>query len=106
LTHLRGITPLLPAIEPAVDRFATRLAALAARGIDTGALAFEASLGRTSMEYYDGFVFSFHGPADWPAVASGGRYDALTAVLGQGRSIPAVGGVIRPGLVAQLKGAV
>ena len=106
LTHLRGITPLLPAIEPAVDRFATRLAALSARGIDTGALAFEASLGRTSMEYYDGFVFSFHGPADWPAVASGGRYDALTAVLGQGRSIPAVGGVIRPGLVAQLKGAV
>jgi ATP phosphoribosyltransferase regulatory subunit len=106
LTHLRGITPLLPAIEPAVDRFATRLAALTARGIDTGALAFEASLGRTSMEYYDGFVFSFHGPVDWPAVASGGRYDALTAVLGQGRSIPAVGGVIRPGLVAQLRGAV
>lgn len=106
LTHLRGITPLLPAIEPAVDRFATRLAALAARGIDTATLPFEASLGRTSMEYYDGFVFSFHGPADWPAVASGGRYDALTAVLGQGRSIPAVGGVIRPGLVAQLKGAI
>jgi ATP phosphoribosyltransferase regulatory subunit len=106
LTHLRGITPLLPAIEPAVDRFATRLAALTARGIDTATLAFEASLGRTSMEYYDGFVFSFHGPADWPAVASGGRYDALTAVLGQGRSIPAVGGVIRPGLVAQLRGAV
>ena len=66
LTHLRGITPLLPAIEPAVDRFATRLAALTARGIDTATLAFEASLGRTSMEYYDGFVFSFHGPADWP----------------------------------------
>lgn len=106
LTHLRGITPLLPAIEPAVDRFATRLAALTARGIDTATLAFEASLGRTSMEYYDGFVFSFHGPADWPAVASGGRYDALTAVLGQGRSIPAVGGVIRPGLVAQARGAV
>jgi ATP phosphoribosyltransferase regulatory subunit len=106
LTHLRGITPLLPAIEPAVDRFSTRLAALTARGIDTATLAFEASLGRTSMEYYDGFVFSFHGPSDWPAVASGGRYDALTAVLGQGRSIPAVGGVIRPGLVAQLKGAV
>ena len=40
-----------------------------------------------------------------PPVASGGRYDALTAVLGQGRSIPAVGGVIRPGLVAALKAA-
>jgi ATP phosphoribosyltransferase regulatory subunit len=105
LAHLRGITPMLPAIAPAVDRFATRLDALAARGIDTTALPFEASHGRTSLEYYDGFVFSFHAadPA-LPPVASGGRYDALTAVLGQGASIPAVGGVIRPGLVAGLRG--
>jgi ATP phosphoribosyltransferase regulatory subunit len=106
LDHLRGITPMLPAIAPAVDRFETRLAALAARGIAVESLAFEASLGRTSMEYYDGFVFSFHGPQGWPPIASGGRYDALTAVLGQGRSIPAVGGIIRPHLVAALKGAV
>ena len=57
------------------------------------------------MEYYDGFVFSFTAaPADLPPVASGGRYDALTSVLGQGRSIPAVGGVIRPGLAADLGG--
>jgi ATP phosphoribosyltransferase regulatory subunit len=106
LTHLRGITPLLPAIAPAVDRFATRLDALKANGIDITTLPFQASHGRTSLEYYDGFVFSFHAadPA-LPPVASGGRYDALTAVLGQGRSIPAVGGVIRPGLVAALKGA-
>jgi ATP phosphoribosyltransferase regulatory subunit len=106
LAHLRGITPMLPAIAPAVDRFAARLDALDARGIDTVTLPFEASHGRTSLEYYDGFVFSFHAtdPA-LPPVASGGRYDALTAVLGQGRSIPAVGGVIRPGLVAGLKGA-
>ncbi|NJM82298.1 MAG: ATP phosphoribosyltransferase regulatory subunit, partial [Tabrizicola sp.] len=96
---------LLPAIAPAVDRFQARLDALASRGIDVARLPFEASHGRTTLEYYDGFVFSFHAadPA-LPPVASGGRYDALTAVLGQGRSIPAVGGVIRPGLVAQLKG--
>jgi ATP phosphoribosyltransferase regulatory subunit len=89
-----------------VDRFATRLDALKANGIDTTTLPFQASHGRTSLEYYDGFVFSFHAadPA-LPPVASGGRYDALTAVLGQGLSIPAVGGVIRPGLVAALKGA-
>ena len=105
LDHLRGITPLLPAIAPAVDRFAARLQALSARGIDTAALPFEASLGRTTMEYYDGFTFAFIGPANLPPVASGGRYDALTAVLGQGRSIPAVGGIIRPNLVAALKGA-
>ncbi len=103
LGHLRGITPMLPAIAPAVDRFAARLEALAARGVDVATLAFEASHGRTSLEYYDGFVFSFHAP-DGPPVASGGRYDALTAVLGAGASIPAVGGVIRPGLVARLRG--
>lgn len=104
LAHLRGITPLLPAIAPSVDRFATRLAALRANGIATETLPFEASHGRTSLEYYDGFVFSLHGSEGLPPVASGGRYDALTAVLGQGRSIPAVGGVIRPALVAALKG--
>jgi ATP phosphoribosyltransferase regulatory subunit len=104
LTHLRGITPLLPAIGSAVDRFAARLEALSEQGVDVGTLAFEASHGRTSLEYYDGFVFSFHADG-LPPVASGGRYDALTAVLGQGASIPAVGGVIRPGLVTRLKGA-
>ena len=105
LAHLRGITAMLPAIAPAVDRFAARLEALAARGVDVATLPFEASHGRTALEYYDGFVFSFHAadPA-MPPVASGGRYDALTAVLGAGASIPAVGGVIRPGLVARLRG--
>ncbi|MBE2275046.1 MAG: ATP phosphoribosyltransferase regulatory subunit [Rhodobacteraceae bacterium] len=106
LAHLRGIAPLLPAIGPAIETFAARLAALQARGIDTDTLPFEASHGRTTLEYYDGFVFSFLAadPA-LPPVASGGRYDALTAVLGQGRSIPAVGGILRPGLVARLRGA-
>jgi len=105
LTHLRGITPMLPAIAPAVERFAARLSALTSRGIDVARLPFEASHGRSTLEYYDGFVFSFHAAnPDLPPVASGGRYDALTAVLGQGRSIPAVGGVIRPALVAGLKG--
>ena len=34
-----------------------------------------------------------------------GRYDALTRQLGGGAEIPAVGGVIRPGLVIDLGGA-
>lgn len=105
LDHLRGITPLLPAIAPAVDRFAARLEALQAHGIAVETLPFEASLGRTSMEYYDGFTFVFLGEADMPPVASGGRYDALTVQLGAGRSIPAVGGILRPHLVAGLRGA-
>jgi ATP phosphoribosyltransferase regulatory subunit len=102
LAHLRGITFLLSAIAPAVDRFAARLVALRSRGIDTATLPFEASLGRTSMEYYDGFTFSFLAKGIDP-VASGGRYDALTAVLGLGRSIPAVGGVILPALALQVR---
>ncbi|WP_050526785.1 ATP phosphoribosyltransferase regulatory subunit [Pseudorhodobacter aquimaris] len=103
LSHMRGITSMLPAIEPAVDRFATRLDALERHGINPSDLPFEASHGRSSMEYYDGFVFSFEG--NGLPVASGGRYDALTAVLGQGRSIPAVGGMIRPAMLATLREA-
>ncbi|MEK9758124.1 MAG: ATP phosphoribosyltransferase regulatory subunit, partial [Paracoccaceae bacterium] len=62
---------------------------------------FEASYGRTSMEYYDGFVFGFYSAAGLAGspVATGGRYDALTRHLGNGVDLPAVGGVIRPDLL-------
>lgn len=104
--HLRDLAVDLPAIGPAVDRLAARGAALASRGVDIDALDFEGSYGRTSLEYYDGFVFGFYveGRPDLPPVASGGRYDALTRVLGQGRETPAVGGVIRPELVLERRG--
>ncbi len=107
LEHLRDLSVDLPAIGHAVARMARRLEALDRLGMDVGELDFEASHGRTSMEYYDGFVFGFSSDSrpDLPPVATGGRYDALTRVLGQGRSIPAVGGVIRPGLTLQLQGA-
>ncbi len=94
-----------PTLTPAIARLAARLDALDAAGIDTHTLPFEASFGRTNMEYYDGFVFGFIARDDLPPIATGGRYDALTAVLGQGRAIPAVGGVIRPDLLALLEGA-
>lgn len=104
LARLRDLMVDLPAISEAVARFEARLGALAERGVDVESLDFEASFGRTTMEYYDGFVFGFFAPSrpDLPPVASGGRYDALTRVLGQGRSIPAVGGVIRPGMTVEL----
>ncbi len=106
LEHLRDIAVDLLAIGPAVDRLAERLDALEKRGIDITTLDFEASYGRTSMEYYDGFVFGFYAETrpDLPPVATGGRYDALTRHLGRGREIPAVGGVVRPGLVVELGG--
>lgn len=106
LVALRALAADLPAITPAVTAITARLDALAARGVAVETLAFEANFGRTSMEYYDGFVFGLYaeGRPDLPAVALGGRYDALTAVLGRGRAVPAVGGIIRPELVVVLRG--
>ncbi|WBU51814.1 ATP phosphoribosyltransferase regulatory subunit [Paracoccus sp. SCSIO 75233] len=104
LAQLRGITDELPAIAEAVDRLARRLDQIAARGVDPASIRFAASHGRETMEYYDGMTFTFEAQnPDWPPVASGGRYDALTAQLGQGRAIPAVGGIIRPGLLAVME---
>ena len=95
----------MPAIGDAVTRLDARLTALDARGVDIAALEFEGSYGRTSLEYYDGFVFGFYAidRPDLPPVATGGRYDALTAQLGQGRAVPAVGGVIRPDLALEIR---
>ena len=105
LDELRILADHIPAIAEAVERLSARLNAIAARGIDPAAIRFDASHGRHTMEYYDGMTFSFtaEGRPDWPPVASGGRYDALTRVLGQGEAIPAVGGIIRPDLVAELE---
>lgn len=104
LDELRVLADHIPAIAEAVERLAARLKALTERGIDPATVRFDASHGRRTMEYYDGMTFTFAsaGHPNWPPVASGGRYDALTAVLGQGDAIPAVGGIIRPGLVAAL----
>ena len=105
LSRLRDLAVDLPAIAPAVARVAARETALAARGIDTQSLVFEASYGRVSMEYYDGFVFGWRATTrpDLPNIASGGRYDALTRQLGNGVEIPAVGGVMRPDLILELE---
>ena len=107
LERLRDIAVDLPSIEPALGLLEARIDALAARGVDVANLDFEASYGRTSMEYYDGFVFGFYAEArpDLPPIATGGRYDALTRQLGDGAEIPAVGGVLRPGLILMLEGA-
>lgn len=102
--QLRDVAVDLPGLTPALDRLEARIEALDKAGIDVANLPFEANYGRTTMEYYDGFVFGLiaQDQPDLPPVASGGRYDALTRVLGGGREIPAVGGVIRPELVQAL----
>ncbi len=104
LAHLKDISFDLPAIAAAVAGLANRFDALAELGVDVDALDFEANYGRTTLEYYDGFVFGFYADArpDLPPVATGGRYDALTRAIGGGDGVPAVGGVIRPGLTLSL----
>ncbi len=104
LSRLRDVTVDLSGLSDVVDRFEARLEALETCGIATDGLAYEGSFGRTQMEYYDGFVFGFtaaHRP-DLPPIATGGRYDALCTVLGQGRDLSAVGGVIRPEILGAL----
>ena len=90
LEHLRDIAVDMPAIRAAVERLERRLEALQAHGIKVDALDFEASYGRTHMEYYDGFVFGFYAEArpDLPPVATGGRYDALTSNWDRGAKFP------------------
>ena len=95
---LAAAADALPTLAPALDAFAARLDALADRGLAPAGLAFEASLGRATMEYYDGFVFALS--REGRPVASGGRYDALTRALGGGRGVPAVGAILRPAELA------
>ena len=72
--------------------------ALKSHGINPSSISFEATYGRTTLEYYDGFVFGFipESGDEAPPVVSGGRYDYLTRQLSGADSLPAVGGVVRP----------
>jgi len=115
LTRLRALKSLSRVAPEAVEtlsalgeaasaeRLAATLDAIAAQGVRPDALRFEASFGLTSLEYYSGFVFGFTAEGHAP-VASGGRYDLLTAALNEETALPAVGGVIRPEVVLALKG--
>ncbi len=101
---IRDMAADLPSLAPAANALAARADALARRGIDPAKLPFAPARGRSLMEYYDGFTFTFSAPnrPDLPPLATGGRYDALTAILGGGTGVPAVGGVVRPGLLKVL----
>ncbi len=85
-------------IDPALDRFAQRIDAFAAAGVDVAGLSFAADFGRR-LDYYTGFVFEIHDPRrrDGRQAVGGGRYDRLLSLIPaadgkpHGRSIPAVG---------------
>ncbi|MEL6792740.1 MAG: ATP phosphoribosyltransferase regulatory subunit [Pseudomonadota bacterium] len=94
LTRLRALAA--PPMTPALDAMERRMEALAKRGVAAETLLFDAAFGRT-LEYYDGFTFEFRAanPA-LPPLGGGGRYDALTAVLGRGAGSTAIGAIVRP----------
>ena len=86
-----------------------RLDCLAQLDIDVKKIDFEVSFGRTSMEYYDGFVFEI-GPINKVSsipFAQGGRYNELTRILshfeGQEKSPCSVGAIIRPEILHAFK---
>lgn len=83
----------------------SRIDAMSELGINLNDLRFSTSLSRTSLEYYDGFVFSISikDRPHLPPVAQGGRYNALTKVLGNGADIPAVGGIVRPEILLAVR---
>jgi ATP phosphoribosyltransferase regulatory subunit len=87
----------LAALEPSLARMSRRLDAILGSGLPEP--DFDAAHGREAMEYYDGFVFTFAAGPGGPALATGGRYDTLTRVLGRGRGTSAVGAIIRPDLL-------
>ena len=105
LSHLEKLSKKMPGIELTVDNFSKRLTSLEKNGTNVDLLDFEGSYGRTSMEYYDGFVFGFYSETrtDLAPVATGGRYDALTERMSRGKRIPAVGAVLRPDLSLLLR---
>ena len=100
LTEAAGID-----IGQALTQFETRLALLVDQGCPAASLFFDAGFGR-SLEYYDGFVFELRasGGDTHPALAGGGRYDAMTLRLGAGEPVPAVGGIVRPEAVLEVLG--
>lgn len=102
--RLRRLSRKLSGLDSAAVRMEERADALRDRGIDPSALTFEASYGRTTLEYYDGFVFGWFSADGMEPIASGGRYDLINEALGGGRKCPAVGGVVRPAVLASMGG--
>ena len=97
-------------LNEAVILLENRLDAMSDAKVDTKKISFEVSFGRTSMEYYDGFVFEIHVDKKGilAPVAQGGRYDELTKFFNnRGDSenvLSAIGGIIRPEILIELMG--
>lgn len=107
--YIKKISRLNAELNEAIILLENRLDAMSDAKVDTNKMSFEVSFGRTSMEYYDGFVFEIHADKTGilAPVAQGGRYDELTKFFnksGDGENVlSAVGGIIRPEILIDLK---
>ncbi|MBO6755183.1 MAG: ATP phosphoribosyltransferase regulatory subunit [Roseibium sp.] len=86
--------------------YTARLSAMRDRGLDVGAITFDAGFGRR-LDYYTGFIFEIYGPAGAKGgqLVGGGRYDRLLNLLGAKADIPAIGFSIWLDRVAAATGA-
>ena len=109
-SYIKKISRSNVELNEAVILLENRLDAMSDAKVDTKKMSFEVSFGRTSMEYYDGFVFEIHVDKKGilAPVAQGGRYDELTKFFNnRGDSenvLSAIGGIIRPEILIELMG--
>lgn len=87
----------------ALEGFSTRIDAIAASGLDTHSILYDAAFGRP-LDYYTGLVFEIGAPGADRPLAGGGRYDRLLTLLGAKKAIPGVGFSIWLDRVAALRG--
>lgn len=77
-------------LAAALTRFALRADRIAAHGLATGAVHYDAAFGRP-LDYYTGLVFEIALPGAARPLVGGGRYDRLLTLLGAKQPIPGVG---------------
>ncbi|WP_421853802.1 ATP phosphoribosyltransferase regulatory subunit [Oricola sp.] len=77
------------AMDETLAAFAGREQAIAAAGVDTGAVTYDAAFGRP-LDYYTALVYEVAAP-DGAVLVGGGRYDRLLTMLGAGEAAPGVG---------------
>ena len=98
--NIKNLTYSHDYLKKAAFLLENRLDNLSELGINVKQIDFEVSFGRTSMEYYDGFVFELGPKKQINSIpfAQGGRYNELTRILskfqGYDKTTNSVGGII------------
>ena len=100
LRKFQTLAKLFPTLKNHLKQWEERCTLLEASHVNLDEIKFEAENSLTSMEYYDGFLFSFKGEGAQP-IAIGGRYNRLMLALGAKEPVFAAGAIIRPDLLSK-----